>query len=347
MPIHKTPISLDRNENHYGPAPACFEILRRADASSVSSYSKAFARGVKSDLSERLAAYFGLPESSVLLGYGAEDLLKQSIQCYLRSGDKLLIPSYSWWYYRSIAGEADGNTVEYPLTPGVDRFSYDVSGMLEVYRRERPKVVLISSPNNPTGNSLAFEDLTWLLQSMADATVILDEAYVLDGSPEHTRATVEAFPNVLVVRSFSKFYALAGLRIGYALAGKGFEQLARSANRYLGFNRLSEEIALAALASREYYAEIARKMTEDKERYYRFFDALDGFTVYRSDANFVLAAIPSEIMTPLNNYLKERGLLIKFMNEERLRSHVRITLGTTEENAMIVDAIREFLRTRR
>lgn len=338
-------IYLDRNENSYGPAPACYDALRRAGLSDLSVYSKAFSRGIKSDLSEKLAGLFGLPEPRVLLGYGAEDLLKQAIQCYLRPGEKLMVPTYSWWYYKSIAQEVDGLNVEYPLIPGRDRFSYDVPAMLDIFHREHPKVILVSTPNNPTGNSLARGDLLEVLRQTKEAMVVLDEAYVFDGPPEEARAIVEEFPNVLIVRTFSKYYALAGLRIGFALMGAQLTRLAQSANRYLGFNRLSEQIAIAALDSGDYYAGIARKMTADKERYYRELGSLEGFTVYRSDANFLLAAIPRTLKDPLKNHLTSQGLIIKFMNEELLNSHVRITIGTEEQNTLVIRAIREFVHT--
>ena len=99
-------IFLDRNENNYGPAPLCFGVLKKADNSKLSCYTKVFSTGVKSILSERLAKEVNLTEKSVLLGYGAEELLKQAILCYLNKDEKLLIPSYSWWYYKELASEA-------------------------------------------------------------------------------------------------------------------------------------------------------------------------------------------------------------------------------------------------
>jgi len=102
------PIYLDRNENNYGPAPKCLDVLKNVSASTLSSYTKAYTRGVKSSLSERLASDFKVEEKQVLLGYGAEDILKQVVQCYLKEGEKLMIPSYSWWYYKEIANEVNG-----------------------------------------------------------------------------------------------------------------------------------------------------------------------------------------------------------------------------------------------
>jgi histidinol-phosphate aminotransferase len=335
-------IYLDRNENNYGPAPACYDILKKADLSRLSWYDRSFNRGIKGLLSDRLARDFGVAEDRVLLGYGAEHILKQAIQCYLPRGEKLMIPAYSWWYYKKIASEVDGLSVEFPMTVGEDRFLYDLPAMREVYARERPAVVFISSPNNPTGNSLHPADLEVILGDFRDSVVVLDEAYVHGTTTGYVKVLIDANPNLLVVRTMSKYYALAGVRIGFALTGEGLTALAKFSNRYLGYNRLSEELAVAALDSPGYYREIAGKMNEDKERYYAALDRLPGFRVFRSDANFILAEIPPAQKAGLKAYLEKRGLIIKFMDETLLNSHVRITVGTQEENRLLIDAITSY-----
>jgi histidinol-phosphate aminotransferase len=337
---------MDRNENNYGPAPLCFEVLKKADRSELSCYTKTFAFGVKSILSERLAKEAHLPENRVLLGYGAEDLLKQAIQCYLGPGGKLLIPSCSWWYYKELACEVGGKNVEYPLEEGADRFLYDLDALIRLYRQEKPGMVLISSPNNPTGNSLSFPELKGLLTELRESVVLLDQAYAFGGFNDDLEGLLKENPNLIILRTFSKYYALAGLRIGFALIGENIRKLSRSMNRYLGFNRLSEEVAIAALDSSDYYRTIAAKMQEDKELYYAELGALTGFKVFKSDANFILVKIPKEITKELKAFLADRGWIIKFMNEELLNSHLRITLGTQEENREVIRAIKEFARIR-
>jgi len=335
-------ILLDRNENNYGPAPACFEVLEKAGQNLFSNYTDAYKRGVKSTLSERFAADFDIAEERILLGYGAEDILKQLVQCYLGPDEKLMIPAYSWWYYKAIADEVGGTNVEYPLIRGEDSFYYDIDSMLSLVDSEKPKLLFLSSPNNPTGNSISAEDLETVLSHTKETIVALDEAYWYDTKHEHAKYLVDTYPNLVVIRTFSKYYALAGIRIGYALIGENLTKLANLANRYLGFNLISEKIALAALDSPEYYEDIANKMNSDKELYYNELGNLPGFTVYKSDANFVLVEIPSEIKDSLKKFLADKDLIIKFMNEEILNTHLRITLGTQEENRMVIDAIKEF-----
>jgi histidinol-phosphate aminotransferase len=338
------PVFLDRNENNYGPAPACLEALKRADSMTLSFYTKAHTRGVKSTLSERLSKEVGVAEERILLGYGAEDLLKQTIQCYLLPGAKLMIPSHSWWYYKEIASEVGGKNVEYPLVKGKDRFAYDVPGMLAMYQSEKPGVVFISSPNNPTGNSMSAEEMVAVLNALRDVPVVLDQAYWYHAAALSVKEIVDRYPNTLVVRTFSKYYALAGVRVGFAVAGEGLGKMVKMSHRYLGYNRVSEEVALAALDSVNYYRGIAEKMARDKEVYYSRVGKLPGVTVFRSDANFLLVEIPAAVRDRLKEFLTSRGLILKFMSEPLLQSHIRITLGTQEQNERVIAAFEEFFR---
>ncbi|NOX16709.1 MAG: histidinol-phosphate aminotransferase family protein [Chlorobi bacterium] len=335
-------INLDRNENNYGPAPECYNVLRRADIEHLSYYSVAYRKGYKSILSQRLSEDFNIDEKRIVLGYGAEDLLKQVVQCYLNENEKLMIPSYSWWYYKKIASEVGAVNVEYPLIKKEDEFVYDVETFIKIYRDEKPKVLFISSPNNPTGNRIENDQLIAILEEAKDSVVVLDEAYLYQDTNELVLEALDKYPNFIVLRTFSKYFALAGVRIGYGLLGKNHDPLSSFANRYLGYNRLSEEIAIAALDAKEYYKGIAKKMDDDKKSYYKELGKIEGFTVFKSEANFVLVEIPEEIKDSLKSFLTQREINIKFMNEDALNKHLRITLGTQEENRKVIDAINEF-----
>ena len=342
--MQKQILFLDRNENNYGPAPKCYEVLKSADLTKMSWYTRAFTKGTKSILSIRLADDFGLSEDRVVLGYGAEDLLKQAIQCYLKKGDKLMVPAYSWWYYKKMADEVGGVNVEYSLKKGTDSFYYDLDNMMDLYKTEKPNMIFISSPNNPTGNSIDKNDLVKFLDFVRDTIVVLDEAYFYNGITENVSEFINSYPNLLMIRTFSKYYALAGTRIGFAVLGTNHKPLVNYTNRYLGYNRLSELIAIAALDSPEYYFDIARKMKEDRQLYYSRLGKIPGFTVFQSNANFILVEIPPSIKNELNKFLIEKGIHLKFMDEELLNSHIRISLGTQEQNLRVVEAVEEFFK---
>lgn len=338
-------IYLDRNENQYGPAPACFDALAADNFKNLSEYSRDFSRGVKSVLSERLANDFGVPEKNVMLGYGGEDILKQAVHCYIGKGDKIMIPSYSWWYYKKIADEKEGIKIEYPIVEGDHSFYYDIEGMLRIYEEQEPKLVLISSPNNPTGNRLEIDQLKMILRKMKSAVVVVDEAYALfyNNDNSHLKDIINEFPNVLIIRTFSKYYGLAGIRIGFVLMGNNHAALSMFSARYLGYNRLSERVAIAALDSKEYYDDMRKKMIADTEIYLKEFNKLKGFKAYKSYANFILVKIPVEIKDSLKKYLSERNMIVKFMAEDGLLNHLRITIGTQEQNKLLLNMIKSFL----
>ncbi|HVN57019.1 MAG TPA: aminotransferase class I/II-fold pyridoxal phosphate-dependent enzyme [Bacteroidales bacterium] len=344
---HIRKIYLDRNENQYGPAPSCYSVFWSRGDGIFNCYSRDFSRGVKSALSERLAKDYGTDEKNILVGYGSEDILKQAVQCFLERGDKIMIPSHSWWYYQKIAEEAEGTNIIYPIVEDGDSFRYDIEGMISLYREHKPKLVLVSSPNNPTGNRLSVEELHHILDNINESVVILDEAYS-QFDPDYNLNPgdlTKKYPHVIIIRTFSKYYALAGIRTGYAVIGNNNSRMTLVNNRYLGFNRLSERIAIKALDSPRYYSRIRKQMNSDMNMYFTELNKLPGFKAYRSYANFILVKIPPEIKEPLDAYLKKKNFVIKFMNEEVLNSHARITIGTRFQNYRLVSLIKSFMRT--
>lgn len=340
----RTSIFLDRNENLYGPAPKCFEVLRNLTLNELSLYSREYQRGVKSALSERLAAEHGIPEEQILLSEGSEDMLKQAVHCYLGPGEKILCPDQSWWYYRSVAAEVGGETITYRLHARDRSYEYDVDAMISEYERTSPRVVLIASPNNPTGNSFRDRDLLRLTEAFRESIVILDEAYwgFSSGDPGRIRTLIGSYRNLLILRTFSKFHALAGTRIGYAAAGTSLSRLTKFASRYLGYNRISELLALAALDSPEYYQTVNAGIRADRAEFERVFDAIPGCTCYRSDANFVLVRLPSGTSGPFTEHLKSAGIVIKAFTENEFRDCVRITLGTRDQNRRLLAEVSSF-----
>lgn len=343
---------LDRNESQYGPSPKCYEFLKNITLDELSWYSRDFEKGVKSRLSKRLADDFNISEKQVILSYGSEDLLKQIIHYYLDRKEKILIPKEAWWYYKKVAYEVGGFNVEYPMyiaeEDGIKTYMYDVDKMIEIYERERPRIVLIASPNNPTGNRMPKDKLWQFLDACRGALVMIDEAYWGFGSKEndYVKPYIDEFPNLVICRTFSKYYALAGCRIGFAFAGKNLEELINYSVRYLGYNRISERLAEIALDDEKYYDNISFIMQEDKEYMYEEFNKMDGFTPYKTYANFMLVDMPKAIRKDLKQFLKERNILIKFLDEEAFKTEARITLGTREQNYYLIECIKEFLKSR-
>ena len=172
---------LDRNEFNYAPSQEVVEALKNFDINKLCFYTRIYDEGKKSILSVYLSETYGIDEPQVLLGYGGEDILKQAVHYFLTQEDgnkTMLIPKFSWWYYKSIADEVNGRTLQYPLYEDGNTFKYDFAAMKEMVQRENPKVLLIASPNNPTGNGLTPAELDALLAELPVTTIVLvDEAY--------------------------------------------------------------------------------------------------------------------------------------------------------------------------
>jgi len=335
-------ILFDRNENRFGPAPACLEVLRTADSELLFNYTRAFLQGSYSDLSVRLGQLHGLDEVRIILGYGCEDILKESVHYFLKRGSKILIPSASWWYYSAIADEVGGITLQFPLIETDERYEFDVDALLRMIATERPGMILIASPNNPTGNVMSREGLLRILDACGEIPVILDQAYfgLTPGEIDDFSALTDQYPNLMVLRTFSKLFALAGVRIGYGIIGEGLNGFQKFCARNLGYNRISEKLALAALDSVDYYRDIAQRMADDRQRFYEFFRSYPGCRVFESEANFVLVRFPDEVIPILKEELDRQGLIVKFFKEPGFLGYARISLGTDAENARLIEAMR-------
>lgn len=346
----KTVQYLDRNESQTGPVPAVYKFLKNLDLDHLSWYSRDFQQGIKSRLSKRIADDYGFDEKYVLLSYGSEDLLKQIIHCYINPGEKIMIPHEAWWYYKKVASERGGLNVEYPMTrgtlDGVPYFLYDSDKMIEIYRQEKPKVIVIASPNNPTGNRIDNESLKRFLDVSKDTIVMIDEAYWGFGSTDNSyvKPFIEEYPNLIICRTFSKYFALAGCRIGFAFAGKNLEVLIGFTTRYLGYNRISEKLGEICLDSMKYYEKVGKQYEKDKQMFYDEFFKLKGFVPYKSYANFILVDFPVAIRSGLKKYLTERNLLVKFLDEEAFRTEVRISLGTKKQNKLLMENIKQYCK---
>jgi len=272
---------LDRNEFNYSPSKEVVEALKNFDINKLCFYTRIYDEGKKSILSVFLSELYDIDETQVLLGYGGEDILKQAVHYFLTEEDgnkTMLIPKFSWWYYKSIADEVNGRTLQYPLYEDGNTFKYDFAAMKDMIQKENPKILLLASPNNPTGNGLTPEEL----------------------------------------EKFSKY-----------------------SNKYLGYNRISEDIAIAALKSDAHYRNIAKLMNEDRARYEKEIGVLPGFKVYESVANFILIKYPIALKEALQKAFAEQSYKVKFMNEPDINTHLRITLGRPEQNRIVIDTIKE------
>jgi histidinol-phosphate aminotransferase len=215
--------------------------------------------------------------------------------------------------------------------------------LIEYTNRIHPRMLLLASPNNPTGNSLTSEEIGHIMESIPNDTIVLvDEAYAsfIVSDVDYIAPLVNKYNNLIISRTLSKFYGLPGLRCGFGFIGKGHDQFLSYVNKYLGYNRFSEAVALAALDSDEHYRHVADEMEWGRQLYKKELDCLPGFKVYKSVANFILIKYPLEIKEALQKALAAQEYKIKFMSDKGLESCLRITLGRREQTQVVCDTIK-------
>lgn len=343
---------LDRNEFNFTPSDEVVSAIKNFDIQKLAFYTRIYDQGKKSIFSEFLSEYYGIDEKLIVLGYGAEDILKMAVHYFLTQEDgnrTMLIPKFSWWYYKSIADEVNGNTLQYPVYETDDSFAYDFEGLKAMIDKENPKILLVASPNNPTGNGLTNDELERLAEMLPSTSVMLvDEAYAsyVSSDISYIKRMMTRFPNVIFCRTLSKFYGLPGLRWGFGFMGQGemMERFGKYANKYLGYDRLTEEVAIAAIKSDAHYRDIAAVMAEARQMYTEEVGALKGFKVYKSIANFILIKYPIEMKEALQAEFANQSYKVKFMNEPDINTHMRITLGRREQNRLVCDVIKKIAK---
>lgn len=336
---------LDRNEFNFQPSQEVIEACKSFNPLDLCFYTRIYDEGKKSIFSVALSERYNVAESQVILGYGAEDILKQAVHYYLgkaQGGRLMMVPAYSWWYYKSLASEVEGETIEYPLYENGNTFSYDIDALIEMSKRERPALLFVASPNNPTGNGLDDREIRRLMDGVArDVVVVIDEAYALFASKDNSyiSSLIDDYPNLIIVRTMSKFYGLPGLRMGFGFISKELEDFGRYANKYLGYNRFSEPVAIAALESEAHYRDVAKRMNDGFMRYKEELGKLEGWKVFDSVANFVLVRYPVALRDKLKESFAGVDYKIKFLNDAGLEDCLRITLGREEQNEEVISTI--------
>ncbi|MBB4237047.1 histidinol-phosphate transaminase [Rhizobium esperanzae] len=325
-------VKLNTNENPYGPSPKALEAIAQAADDRLRLYPDPAA----TELRETIAARHGLTAEEVFVGNGSDEVLAHAFQALLKHELPLLYPDVSYSFYPTYSLLYDIEAIEVPVD---DRFQIRLADY------DRPcGAIIIPNPNAPTGIGLPLADIEALVATHPDAVVVIDEAYV-DFGGESAIPLISRYPNLLVIQTLSKSRSFAGLRVGFALGQRelieALERVKDSFNSY-PLDRLAQVAATAAIKDEAWFETCRRKLIASREDLVRELEAL-AFQVLPSQANFVFAQHDSRSGAALQAALRERGVLIRHFAKPRISDFLRISIGTDEECARLVSALKAIL----
>ena len=280
-----TSYKISSNENPYPPLPSVLKVVENA-AGAINRYPDMFATGLVAAIAEHL----DVPADHVATGTGSVGVLGQIVQATLGEGDEAVYAWRSFEAYPIVVGVSGARSVQVPLTPDA---RHDLAAMADAVT-DRTRLVIVCSPNNPTGPVVHADELERFLDRIpAEIPVVLDEAYtefVRDPDAPDALATYRARPNVIVLRTFSKAYGLAGLRVGYAVAHTAFAEAMRKTAVPFGVSGLAQEAAIASLQVEDELLERVEALVAERARVVRALRE-QGWDVPETQANFVWLAL--------------------------------------------------------
>lgn len=320
QPQDRSYIKLNTNENPYPPSPHVFTALLETVSSKLRLYPDPNARSLKS----ALADYFHLENNQVFVGNGSDEVLAFCFQAFFGQEKALLFPDISYSFYKVYCSLFNIQYQEIPLND-----AFEIS--IDDYNRKNSGIIL-PNPNAPTGKALKRNDIVKLLENNKHTVVVIDEAYV-DFGAESAVELIDSYANLLVIQTFSKSRALAGLRCGFALGNKhlieALERIKNSFNSY-PLDHFALSGSVSALKDQTYFQYICKQIISTRQSTQSALQAM-GFRVIDSSANFLFVSHPQHEAIHLYQELKERGILVRHFNQPRISNFLRITIGTDSE----------------
>jgi histidinol-phosphate aminotransferase len=332
-------IKVASNENPLGPSPAAVAAAARA-LTDVHMYPEDDCHHLR----RALAARHGVDPTELVFGSGSNDIIYMMVQAFTRPGDEVLTHQYAFITYRLAARGLDCRFVEAPVTT---ELAADVDALLAAVT-PRTRMLFLGNPNNPTGGWLPRPEFERLLERLPrEVFLVVDEAYheyATELAPDYAAAQRYRAPersNLVVLRTFSKVYGLAGLRVGYAVCDRAIADYLGRVRRPFCVSSVAQAAALAALDDHEHVRRSQAAAAAGIPALSEAARAL-GLRPYPSAANFLLVDLGREA-APIYEALLRRGVIVRSLAAWGLPRHLRISIGTAEQTARIIDALRAVL----
>jgi histidinol-phosphate aminotransferase len=331
-----TLIQLGNNENSLGASPhaidAAHHALREAHR---------YPDDHSHQLKQALAKHLSITSKQITTGHGSENILELIIKSFLQKNDNVIISQYTFLTIPLLLSRYGIAIKEVKAS----YFAHDIDKMIEAID-ESTRMIFLVNPNNPTGTYTTANEFTKLMQSVPnDILVVVDEAYfdyVLEEDYPNTIDYLNLFPNLIITRTFSKAYGLAGLRIGYALSSSDKAEILNQNRLPFNINRIAHDAACAALDDKEHIKQTIQFAKKSMSHLKEGLDQL-GIVTSRSVCNFLIVPVFSADL--YHKKLLQKNIVIKPLTAYQLPNYIRVTLGTLSQNDAFLIAFREVIFT--
>lgn len=291
------------------------------------------------ELRKVIGAFYGVKPEQICCTVGSDQMIDYLTKLFLEEGDYILVPAPSFSMYQTAAVINHGKAEAFPLTESED-FAFPTELIIQRVQELQPKILFLCNPNNPTGTLIPKEDIIRILNAV-NCIVVLDEAYGEFTGKQETIELLDTYPNVLIMKTFSKSYGLAGLRVGYAIGTEEMIAAIDTIRAPYNLNTFSQ-VAAGLVLTRPEYQEHIQWIIAERERIYKVMKELEGnhgFYCFPSAANFLL--MRSE-MEDLGARLLEKGLLVR-QYSGAMKQYIRASIADGETNTLFIEAMREIL----
>ena len=337
QPKQKDIIKLNTNECPYPPAPDVEQALNNISYETLRLYPDPNS-GI---LVQALSKYYGVSEKQVFVGVGSDDVLAMAFLTFFNTGKPILFPDITYSFYDVWA---DLYRMPYEQIPLDDAFQIRT----EDYIGKDCGGIVICNPNAPTGALQPLTEIEKIVSANKDVVVIVDEAYI-DFGGESALPLLKKYENLLIVQTFSKSRAMAGMRIGYAFGNEkliGYLLDCRFSFNSYTMNRPSLIAGAVSLNNDGYFKETCAKIIKTREWTGKALKEL-GFSFAESKTNFIFATHEKVLAKEIFEMLKEKGIYVRYFAKPRIDNYLRITIGTDEQMERLLSALREYLMARR
>lgn len=329
-------VKLASNENPYGFSPKVKEFLE-SDHTNHAIYPDGYAQNLRT----AVANHLGVKETALMFGNGSDDLIAIITRALLYPGVNTVMANPSFSQYSHNAEIEGADIKQVPLKDG----KHDLPAMLDAID-ENTSVVWVCNPNNPSGTIVSDEELSEFIQQVpSEVLIVLDEAYYeYVNAPEFkdTLHYVNEYPNVLILRTFSKAYGLASFRVGYAIGNEDVIAKLDPVRAPFNNNVLSQKVAIVALEDQDFIKECTEKNENGKKQFVEFCEK-HNLNYYPSQTNFILFEVKTDSDVVFKEMMK-RGFIIRSGNALSSPGYIRVTIGTEEQNEEFLRLLEEVLK---